>query len=90
MMICEIFVKHFNLSSLLYFHPQEPESTPWQYKHGEKVQQGRLTEEIIRQELRSSQLDKVLVLVCGTRSFDEYVLTGLREIGISEDNIHRF
>ncbi|RUS84002.1 hypothetical protein EGW08_008224 [Elysia chlorotica] len=72
------------------FFLQEPESAPWRYKHGEEIQLGHLTEEIMKKELSSSQIDRVLVLVCGTRSFDKHVLTGLKEIGISEFNIHRF
>ncbi|GFR58449.1 NADH-cytochrome b5 reductase [Elysia marginata] len=74
----------------LFMLSQEPANAPWRYKHGEEVQHGHVTEEVITQGLGSTQFDKVLVLVCGTRSFDTDVLTCLKKIGIHETNIHRF
>ncbi|GFO03215.1 NADP-cytochrome b5 reductase [Plakobranchus ocellatus] len=68
--------------SCLFLLSQEPDNPLWRYKHGEEVKRGHLTKSIIRLELGTSQLDKVMVLFCGTRSFDTHVLSCLREIGL--------
>lgn len=76
--------------SCLFVLSQEPKDAFWQYKYGEEVLQGRLSEEMIRKELSSCQLNNVLVLVCGPRLFDTHILTCLRKIGLSDTNIHWF
>ncbi|KAK7867273.1 hypothetical protein R5R35_000254 [Gryllus longicercus] len=63
---------------------------PQNVRYGETVRQGRITLNIVRKIVSEKSLEKTLVLICGTESFNEDMKKYALESGVLESNIRVF
>eukprot|EP00794_Sanderia_malayensis_P008162 gene8162-9035_t len=59
-------------------------------KYGDVVFKRRIDEELLINELPTTSVSNCLILICGTKSFDECMMTYIKNIGYSNRNIFVF
>ncbi|XP_060551467.1 NADH-cytochrome b5 reductase-like [Ruditapes philippinarum] len=73
-----------------YFLSQEPEfESKVAYKYGDKVIQSRITCHTVHTVIPDEQ-DNFLVLICGTRSFEQDMIKCMTELNVTEQKYHKF
>ncbi|XP_005105174.1 NADH-cytochrome b5 reductase-like [Aplysia californica] len=75
--------------STIFVLSQEPDPPSQSYKYGEEVLRGHVDKDLILSEL-GNNMCSTFILVCGTRSFEMDTLKALKEIGVPNDNVHKF
>lgn len=75
----------------MYFQ-KSVENLNSKYRYGDKIHHGRITQGTIEEELKQKLPvnDNYLVLICGTRSFDKDMMNYCENVGIPEENLHKF
>ncbi|XP_063962471.1 NADH-cytochrome b5 reductase-like isoform X2 [Lytechinus pictus] len=79
---------YWNITIIFNLTQSSPGSHPIGY--GETIQYGRFTRERLSKEVAASMGRRVRALVCGTRSFENDMITFLKESGVSRDSIEKF
>lgn len=60
------------------------------YQYGDKVCERRIDETSIQQEISGKTMDKFMILICGTRSFDEDIMKYCENLGFNQKQIFKF
>lgn len=60
------------------------------YQYGDKVCERRIDETSIHQEISGKTMDKIMILICGTRSFDEDIMKCCENLGFNQKQIFKF
>ena len=81
----------FKNNYLNVFSPfQEPDFVDKvSYRYGDKVTKTRITCDTV-QTVISDEQNSFLVLICGTRSFEQDMIKCLKELNVTEQQYHKF
>ncbi|CAG2229167.1 unnamed protein product [Mytilus edulis] len=60
------------------------------YQYGDKVCERRIDETLIQQEISGKTMDKFMILICGTRSFDEDIMKCCDNLGFNQKQMFKF
>ncbi|XP_071118719.1 NADH-cytochrome b5 reductase-like [Haliotis cracherodii] len=75
--------------SVTYALSQETDESSSCYRYGDQVHAGRVTATLLDTEL-GDRKENLLVLICGTKTFEADMIEHLNTLGLSEDKYFRF
>lgn len=75
--------------SVIFVLSQEIDDGNQSYRYGEEIPKGHINKELLDIEIRND-LGKLLVLVCGSKTFNADMITCLKDLGVLDENIHKF
>ncbi|XP_046328891.2 NADH-cytochrome b5 reductase-like isoform X2 [Haliotis rufescens] len=75
--------------SVTYALSQETDESSSCYRYGDQVHAGRVTATLLDTEL-GDRKENLLVLICGTKTFEADMIDHLNTLGLSEDKYFRF
>ncbi|KAK7862504.1 hypothetical protein R5R35_005925 [Gryllus longicercus] len=89
MLMCDeisYFRTFWNFSFCMFVTQENPQNV----RYGETVVQGRITSDVLAKKVSEKSLDKTLVLICGTETFNKDMKNFVQESGVLENNIYVF
>ncbi|XP_046554367.1 NADH-cytochrome b5 reductase-like [Haliotis rubra] len=75
--------------SVIYALSQESDEPSRCYRYGDQVHAGRVSDTLLDSELGNKK-ENLLVLICGTKTFEADMIDHLKTLGLSEDKFFRF
>ncbi|CAL1541399.1 unnamed protein product [Lymnaea stagnalis] len=82
------WTRYWNFS-VIFVLSQEIEEENQSYRYREEILRGHINKELLGKEIRND-LSKLLVLVCGSKTFNADMITYIKDLGVPDENIHRF
>lgn len=73
--------------SVSYVLSQEKDG---KYRYGDRIYKGRIDETYIQREINNKPVNKWLVLICGTRSFNDDMIKYCTNLGFNQQHLFRF
>ena len=73
---------------LVYLSQEDPSSSNC-YRYGEKIFQGRISLSVLQESITDLR-DDILILICGTRTFEQDMIDNMRLLDIPPTKYHKF
>ncbi|KDR06869.1 hypothetical protein L798_03350 [Zootermopsis nevadensis] len=80
---------YWNFSAVIFLSRVESPLQS-QARYGEIIRKGKMDKSVIHEHLAGKTLQRVLVLICGTKSFNKDMINYVKQIGVQDENIHLF